>query len=628
MKPYIVILGEMSTSDREILCKAASFADFDVTQFTIFDSLFRFPEDQLPRGFMSCLPADTNTIIQLFGDLPIGTGEKIPFFQNVSSGEIDPFLLNLPIQGFFQCPLTMAVTGTIIQTINRNWALIAQNKNLTDEIIRYRNQKHRLVEIGTALTRESDLNKLLRLILAICREVVDADAGSIYVRDRVKPGGAYAPSLTFKVAQNDSVNVGVMNEFTLPIDEHSIAGYVAQTAVPLNVDDVHNVNESVPWHFNCEWDKKNGYTTKSVLTLPLKNISGEVVGILQLINKKTETTQQAGDNDNGIIETNVFTLSDEEFVQSIASQAAVSIERAHYHECIKALFEGFLESSIAAIDERDTVTSGHSTRVMGYVTAFIDAVKNDHQKRFQNLVEPLDRITRFQYAALLHDIGKIGVPEALLTKETRLSTGEWKNLEMRYHFILKGTDRVMGNGGDLDNDNIGFIASINKSGYLDDQNYQKLLKIKEQIYRFADGTSGPLFTDAEWEKLSVRKGNLTDQERIAINSHATSTYRILSKIPWTKELEQIPFIAAHHHERLDGSGYPDGLKSDNICIESRVLAVVDIYESLVATDRPYKPKVPVEKALDILRSDASAGKLDKDVVEFFIEKKIYEIYGG
>jgi HD-GYP domain-containing protein (c-di-GMP phosphodiesterase class II) len=625
MKPTIVILGEMGASDREILCKAASFADFDVQQFTKFDPLFRFKEDQLPRGFISCLSADTRTIVQLFGDLPIGTGEKIPFFQNVPACEIDPILLSLPIQGYFQLPLTMTVACTIIQTISRNWALIAQNRNLTDEIIRYRNQKHRLVQIGTALTRESDLDKLLRLILSICREMVDADAGSIYVRDRLKPGGPYASTLTFKVAQNDSVNVGVMNEFTLPIDEYSIAGYVAKTAMPLNIDDVYNVKEQVPWQFNGEWDKKNGYTTKSVLTLPLKNISGEVVGVLQLINKKKESTRRVGDYEKFMVEANAFTLSDEEFVQSIASQAAVSIERAHYHECIKALFAGFLESSIAAIDERDTVTSGHSMRVMGYVSAFIDAVKNDPEKRFQNLVEPVERITQFQYAALLHDIGKIGVPEALLTKETRLNNDEWKNLEMRFRFILKDS---VSNGGVGGNNEIDFIASVNRSGYLDDKNFVKLQKIKEQIYHFTDGTTGPLFTDTEWDKLSVRKGNLTDRERIAINSHATSTYRILSKIPWTKELEQIPIIAARHHERLDGSGYPDGFKAENICIESRVLAVVDIFESLVAKDRPYKPKVPVEKALDILRSDASIGKLDKNVVDFFIEKRIYETFVG
>jgi response regulator RpfG family c-di-GMP phosphodiesterase len=264
-------------------------------------------------------------------------------------------------------------------------------------------------------------------------------------------------------------------------------------------------------------------------------------------------------------------------------------------------------------------------RVMGYVSAFIDAVKNDPEKRFQNLVEPVERITQFQYAALLHDIGKIGVPEALLTKETRLNNDEWKNLEMRFRFILKDS---VSNGGVGGNNEIDFIASVNRSGYLDDKNFVKLQKIKEQIYHFTDGTTGPLFTDTEWDKLSVRKGNLTDRERIAINSHATSTYRILSKIPWTKELEQIPIIAARHHERLDGSGYPDGFKAENICIESRVLAVVDIFESLVAKDRPYKPKVPVEKALDILRSDASIGKLDKNVVDFFIEKRIYETFVG
>jgi HD-GYP domain-containing protein (c-di-GMP phosphodiesterase class II) len=632
MRPYIVILGNINNVDREILTRAASMSDIDVIGMVTIDPEYRFPEDHLPKGFISCFPADKKTIVHQFGVLPIGTGEKIPFFQNVPHSDIDSFLLNLPIQGFFECPLTMAVACSIMQTISRNRALIAQNANLTDEIIRYRNQKHRLVEIGTALTRESDLDSLLRLILSICREMVDADAGSIYVRERVKLGGPYAPSLTFKVAQNDSVNVGVLNEFSLPIDENSIAGYVAKTAMSLNIDDVNHIDKKVPWHFNDGWDKKVGYITKSMLTLPLKNISGEVVGVLQLINKKHKSTKRTGDSETFIQEASAFTLSDEEFVQSIASQAAVSIERAHYHECIKTLLEGFLESSMAAIEERDKVTSGHSERVMKYVSAFIDAIKLDNKKRFKKIVESQNRITQFQYAALLHDIGKIGVPEALLTKETRLDPNEWKNLEMRFRLtqLKVNSDQMELNPdefGSVD-DILQFLLYVNRTGYLDDQNYDKLLKIKEYRFHFPNGTDGSILTDTEWEKLSVRKGNLTDNERNAINSHATSTYRILSKIPWIKELEQIPVIAAQHHERLDGSGYPEGLKKEKIHLESRILAVVDIFESLVAKDRPYKPKVPVPKALDILLQEVVAGKLDSDVVDFFIEKKIYEIYSG
>jgi HD-GYP domain-containing protein (c-di-GMP phosphodiesterase class II) len=625
MKPYIVILGKITPEDHEILCKAALMADLEVREMKEILPGFHFPEDQLPRGFISCLDAAKETIVYLFGVLPIGTGEKIPFFQNIPRGDIDPFLLNLPIQGFFEFPLTMATACSIIQTIGRNRALIAQNENLTDEIIRYRNQKHRLVEIGTALTRESDLLELLRLILATCRVMVDADAGSIYVRNREKPGGAYADSLTFKVSQNDSVNVGVMNEFVLPINENSIAGYVAKTAMSLNIDDVDHIDKKVPWHFNGDWDKKVGYKTRSMLTLPLKNISGEVVGVLQLINKKHNSVKRAGDSDTFVQEASAFTLSDEEFVQSIASQAAVSIERAHYHECIKALFEGFLESSIAAIDERDRVTSGHSTRVLGYVTAFIDAVKSDGKKRFHSIIESQDRITQFQYAALLHDIGKIGVPEALLTRQTRLDDGEWKNLETRFRFIVPVESECAGNQNDMialqDEDTLQYLLSVNKTGYLDDQNFVKLLELKNRTYHFADGTSGTLLTEQEWEKLSVRRGNLTESEREAINSHASSTYRILSKIPWTKNLEEIPRIAAQHHERLDGSGYPDGLKKREICIESRILAIVDIFESLVSKDRPYKPKVSVPDALEILRSEANAGKLDSECCHIFHRKK-------
>jgi hypothetical protein len=171
-----------------------------------------------------------------------------------------------------------------------------------------------------------------------------------------------------------------------------------------------------------------------------------------------------------------------------------------------------------------------------------------------------------------------------------------------------------------------FIKAVNKSGFLPDEEYARLAGIRTKRYRNAFDVEEPLLTDDEWEALSVRRGNLTEKERSIMNSHSVSTKRILSKIPWTPELEGIPDIASHHHEKNDGSGYPDGLAAPDICLEDRILAVVDMYDAIIAQDRPYKPAMPPEKALEILSNEANGGRLDADVVEFFIEKGVYKIF--
>jgi hypothetical protein len=171
-----------------------------------------------------------------------------------------------------------------------------------------------------------------------------------------------------------------------------------------------------------------------------------------------------------------------------------------------------------------------------------------------------------------------------------------------------------------------FVAKINGTGFLNDQDYARLAAAAKKRYRDTKGEEHAFLTQQEFECLSVRKGNLTDKERERINSHAQATRRILSRIPWTHELERIPDIACHHHEKLDGSGYPDGLTGDKLSFESKALAVIDIYEALVAQDRPYKPKMPPEKAIEILRAEVRANHLDGAIVEFFVTNGIYKIF--
>jgi len=139
--------------------------------------------------------------------------------------------------------------------------------------------EHQLINIGTALSSQTSLDKLLSLILAESRDLVSADAGSIYIREKNAPGGPLSTPSAFKISQNDSVDVSQAAEIVMPMDKKTIAGYVGCTGELLTIDDVYNLPASVPYTFGKDWDRKFGYRMKSMLTVPLKNLAGEVVGI-------------------------------------------------------------------------------------------------------------------------------------------------------------------------------------------------------------------------------------------------------------------------------------------------------------------------------------------------------------
>jgi hypothetical protein len=218
----------------------------------------------------------------------------------------------------------------------------------------------------------------------------------------------------------------------------------------------------------------------------------------------------------------------------------------------------------------------------------------------------------------------------VLQKESRLAAGEFELVMSRLDYIAFAQkyepSSVSWQSAEEVADDRAFLEKTNKAGRLKDEDLARLDLLRKKEYLTAEGKKVPFLNDHEWQSLSVRAGTLTPEERELINSHALSTLRILSKIPWTRQLEMIPTIAATHHEKMDGSGYPHGLKAPEICLESRILAVIDIYEALVAQDRPYKPRMKPEKAMAIIEQEVAAGHLDPNVVSFFKEKGIYLLY--
>lgn len=629
MNKTVVLLGAPS-SEETVLCT-------DVLRRTGYRVLcssdaetFRSEYPQvLPAAFISWAECSQMSLLTIFSLLPIGTGERIPFFQYVD-GAVPEWLRKFPVAGLFSLPLAAPVLESMVCTITRNRVQIDRQMELTGERDHAHAEMEKLVAVGTALSSEHDLKRLMELILTNCRNAVCADAGSVYVRDRSLPGGPLTDSLLFMVAQNDSVDTGNSGQYRLPINAESIAGYVALTGKPLRIDDVAKIPADAPFKTSRTFQRYFEYCSKSMLTVPLVNLQQEVVGVLQLLNRKKEAALPLLSEIAFETGVDVFSPHDERFVLSVAQLAAVSIERAQLHENVTALFEGFLNASITSVDERDRVTSGHSRRVMRYAMAFVDAAEKYPDHPFHVLSASLERRRQFQFAALLHDIGKIGVPEYILTKEQRLPKDELNMLMGNLDYIgftfsvapetVEWTSRE-----EIDADRT-LLLRVNSSGRIDTADLRRITELGKKTFVDYRGDRVPLLSAYATEALTVAKGNLTAVERELICSHAQSTHRILTMIPWTDALKDVPYIAAQHHERIDGTGYPQGITGDRMFLESKILAAIDIYEALVAQDRPYKPRMPVARALDILMGEAAAGHLDSEVVRFFIANKIHLLY--
>ena len=490
-----------------------------------------------------------------------------------------------------------------------------------------RNLKY-LYEIGIALGAERDLGKLLENILFYARKLLSSDAGSIYlVEDRF---------LRLAIVQNDTLKGYPFKGATIPIDKNSIAGYVASTGRLVNIEDVYNMPEDLGFHFDSGFDRKTGYTTRSMLTLPMVTKKGEIIGVLQLINRK-KIFERSLDSKKALEELVVpFTKTDEVIGQAMANQAAVALENSLLYNEIKELLRGFIQASSRAIESRDPPTMGHSSRVSRLLVAFARAINQEKSGKFKNIEFSEDEIEELEYAGILHDFGKIGVREKVLTKPTRLYPEQLELIKERLSKIrwLEAFKKLLDKTGiDFSNELkkisekyqslVSFIEDVNIPRPLKEEERRKIMEIAKRKFE-EDGVEKSFIEEDELRNLLIERGTLNQEERREMESHVEHSYRFLSQIPWGKEKAKIPEIVYQHHEKVDGSGYPRGLKGDEILIQARMMAIVDIFDALVASDRPYKKALPLKVALKILKEEAEAGHLDKDLVELFIEKKIYK----
>jgi len=508
-------------------------------------------------------------------------------------------------------------------------------------------EREKLNEIGMALSAEKDVNMLLRLILEKAREITLADAGSLYLVEEDADGKR---SLRFVLTQNDSLDFP-FQEVTMPMTENSLAGYTALRGEALNFADAYRISKKRPFHFNDRYDRESGYKTQSLLTLPMKNPKGEVLGVLQLINCKRKKRAKLRDDRERSRYVQAFPSRSVRLGLSLASQAAVAWENRRLYQEVEALFEGFVRASVTAIEQRDPTTSGHSLRVAAYTENLAKAVDRETSGTYAGTRFTREQLKEIRYAALLHDFGKVGVREEVLVKAKKLYPLQLQVVRQRFDYIRKEVEastvrrklqvllerdrgdalsEVARLSEDLEqreariNEYLNRILEANEPAMMDQRRSEELLEIARQYFEDPRGVEAPYLNSDEVRLLSIPRGSLDAAERREIESHVQHTFNFLSQIPWTKELRGVPEIAKAHHEKINGTGYPNRLKGDEIPLPAKMMTICDIYDALTAADRPYKKAVAPGRALEILNECARDGEVEGDLFHIFQAALVYE----
>ncbi len=555
--------------------------------------------------------------------------------------------------------------------------------DLEQTAARARYERDELLAISRALSSERDIRKLLDLILFKSRQITGADAGSVYVLEAAEAeasgdaaangrsnlrrpmpreilhrrsaalgaGKGTSTILHFMLSQNDSMVVD-FQEFTLKVDGSSIAGKTVLGGKPINIA---NLGALAPADIeglthNRTFDQQTGYEARSMLTVPMTSAMGDVIGVIQLINKKRESAKKLLAPDDFAAEVVPFDGRAEEMALALASQAGVSLENATLYDEIRRLFESFVDASVTAIESRDPTTSGHSRRVATLSVALAEKVDAVAAGPLSALHFSRDDLRQLEYAGMLHDFGKVGVREHVLVKAKKLYDWQLAAVSMRLRFVRKsieaealraklalfqsGPGSVQEAAIAIDADLGARLAMVdecwrlvlaaNEPTLMERPALARLLEIGNLTYVDETGISQPYLTADELAALQVPRGSLTADERQQIQGHVDHTLAFLRTIPWGRTLHNVPHIAGAHHELLDGSGYPRSLRGSEIPVEARMLTIADIFDALTASDRPYKSAVPVGRALGILEGEVKAGKCDGDLFRLFVEAEIYK----
>lgn len=474
----------------------------------------------------------------------------------------------------------------------------------------------RFLQMCLSLSAEQDREKLLSGILDTAMDLCNADAGTLYLLE--DDGLHFCRMVTRSMGIRQGGHAAPISLPPVPLDKSYVCSYCVMENCSIFVDDVRT-DTRYNFSGSLKYDAQTGYHTQTMLVVPLANDRGDLIGAMQLINAL---------NDSGV--TIPFDTKMETLVRAISAQAAISMTNMQYSEQITALLDSLVGALSKAIDERTPYNAKHTENMARCAAAFLDWLDRTNSPfRFD-----ADRRRTFLLSVWLHDVGKLVVPLEVMDKDTRLGPA-LENIRQRFGTmtlldriaVLEGR-MTAGEAAELQqlrDEGLKLIEKVNIAGFLPDNDLAALDVLAARTYITAEGKTETWLTDAEHTAITIRKGTLTAAERSIMESHATVTALILERVSFPKRYAQVPFWAASHHEYLSGKGYPQHLTAEQIPWEVRLMTIIDIFDALTAQDRPYKPAVPVGKALGILHSMVEEGSLDGDILELFEQSKAWEV---
>lgn len=500
--------------------------------------------------------------------------------------------------------------------------------------------------VGAALSSERNLPRLLETILVTAKTITGADGGTLY---RVTEDGQ---RLRFEILRTDSLGVAFGGTAGEPLDgrfpelalyhpdgqpnNNNIAAYCAVNSRTVNIADAYEA-EGFDFSGTRKFDERTGYRSRSFLTVPMVNHEGEVIGVLQLLNTI----------DSASGEVVAFSDADQRLAESLASQAAVALTNRLLIDQLEVLFESFIAMINTAIDEKSPYTAGHCQRVPILTMMLAEAVNDSHSGPLASFtMSDRDRY-ELKIAGLLHDCGKVTTPVHVVDKATKLQTifDRITLVDTRFEVLKRDAEiamlRAVAAGEDEAAAHARFQAQLLQfdadrdflrrsnlgSERMNDDDVARVQTIATAYrWRGPHGEEADFLDANERENLSIRAGTLTNAERDIINNHIVATIKMLNELPWPKHLKNVPEYAGGHHERMDGKGYPKGLKREEMSVQARVMGIADIFEALTARDRPYKPGLKLSESLMILGNMCKGGHVDPDLFDAFIRQKVYLKY--
>ncbi len=497
--------------------------------------------------------------------------------------------------------------------------------------------------IGIALSAEKDHDRLMEMILVRAKEITNADGGTLYTRTEEN-------TLRFEIMHTDSLNICKGGKSGEPIglppirlfdddgqaNVHNVAACAAINGETFNTVDAYS-DENFDFSGTRKFDETTGYRSTSFLTVPMADHENTIIGVLQLINSINA--------DSG--EVKPFTQLDQQLVESLASQAAVAITNKNLIEAQRQLFDSLIKLIANAIDEKSPYTAGHCRRVPVLTNMLADAASRIMVGPLKDFHMTDEEKYELEVAAWLHDCGKITTPEYVVDKSTKLETifDRIELVRLRYELLMRDAEinalrrRLNGESGTLENDtdymqsvqrlkdDLDYIEKCNIGGeFLSDEDQQRIEDIgKTPVNYYNDGEKS-LLSEEEINNLQISRGTLSIREREIINNHVSVTIKMLESLPYPKHLQRVPEFAGGHHEKLDGTGYPNKLTAEQMSIPARMVAIADIFEALTAADRPYKKAMPLSLALTILGRMKEDFHIDPDLFDVFIHERLYLKY--